>query len=258
MTTSPLELYENAYRLHYTEHRIAAAVDLYKQLIKEFPDANECGYAAIQLQKIRAQNVAASFSDTTHAIPEKKTNLVLLICVLLSIGSILFSVYLYRSLAAQRLSQKKHASAVMNALGKFALNEPEEALLLLGELKKIDPKAIAPYELSAYILRKQHKYSEARDEYATYFKNNPDKKPSPSESTYMTYTGTSEKRHENIEPPPAPLAGQTSLSPAVRKSVIPKRNRPGKNPPPPGPIPKSTAKKKKSIYLVDPDSVSYF
>jgi len=51
---SPLELYEKAYRLQYDENKIPEACRLYKVIIDEFPDSNECGYAVIQLEKLIA------------------------------------------------------------------------------------------------------------------------------------------------------------------------------------------------------------
>jgi len=47
MEKTPLELYETAYRLHYTENRVAEAKKYYEALVKEFPDSDECGYAVI-------------------------------------------------------------------------------------------------------------------------------------------------------------------------------------------------------------------
>jgi hypothetical protein len=55
---SPLELYEKAYRLQYEENKISEACRLYKAIIDEFPDSNECGYAVIQLEKLIAGAVS--------------------------------------------------------------------------------------------------------------------------------------------------------------------------------------------------------
>lgn len=258
MASSPLELYEKAYRFQYVENRIPVAVDLYKRLINEFPDANECGYAVIQLQKIKAQSVAASFSDTAPVPVENKTNPIIVICILLTVGSLLFSGYLHTSLSNETKRRKEHLSTAMNALGKIARNELKEALPLLDELKQIDPEAIAPYELSADIYRKQNKFSEAKNEYTTYFEKNPDKNPGISESVYMSMNKQPEKK-----PPLAPKpevktdrissSGKASVSTKKRR-ILPKKGK-SKKPPPSS---KRTSKKKKSIYLIDPDSVSYF
>jgi len=49
---TPLELYEKAYRLQYDENKVPEACRLYKVIIDEFPDSNECGYSVIQLEKL--------------------------------------------------------------------------------------------------------------------------------------------------------------------------------------------------------------
>jgi hypothetical protein len=56
--SSPLELYEKAYILQYDEGKTSEACRLYKAIIDEFPESNECGYSVIQLEKILAKNVS--------------------------------------------------------------------------------------------------------------------------------------------------------------------------------------------------------
>ena len=58
---SPLELYESAYKAHYIEGNIPEACRMYKTIIDEFPNSNECGYSVIQLQKIQANAVSDLF-----------------------------------------------------------------------------------------------------------------------------------------------------------------------------------------------------
>jgi hypothetical protein len=58
LENSSLELYDTAYKLHYIEGNIPEAIKIYKAIIDEFPDSNECGYAVIQIQKIQANDVA--------------------------------------------------------------------------------------------------------------------------------------------------------------------------------------------------------
>ena len=54
MANSPLELYQQAYKLHYIERKIPDACKIYERLISEFPDSDACSYASIQLEKIKA------------------------------------------------------------------------------------------------------------------------------------------------------------------------------------------------------------
>jgi len=66
MATSPLELYEEAYRLHYERQDVAAARRLYETIISEFPESRESGYAAIQLQAIDARHAEARPDAPAH------------------------------------------------------------------------------------------------------------------------------------------------------------------------------------------------
>ncbi len=64
---TPLEVYNQAYTFHYVENRIADACRLYKEIIREFPDSNECAYAAVQLEKIAAEEVAGKVKTGSGA-----------------------------------------------------------------------------------------------------------------------------------------------------------------------------------------------
>ncbi len=53
--SSALQLYHTAYRYHYETNEIKEACRLYREIIRHFPESNECAYAVIQLEKIGAQ-----------------------------------------------------------------------------------------------------------------------------------------------------------------------------------------------------------
>ncbi|MBD3344373.1 MAG: hypothetical protein GF401_04845 [Chitinivibrionales bacterium] len=65
MAESPLELYSKAYSLHYEQNRVGEACIIYKDIVNNFPDSNECAYAAIQLEKIGASEVAKKLKVKT-------------------------------------------------------------------------------------------------------------------------------------------------------------------------------------------------
>jgi hypothetical protein len=88
---TPLELYEKAYRLQYDENKVPEACRLYKVIIDEFPDSNECGYSVIQLEKLIAgaaseRIVVSSRFNTILAFAAVLVSVACLICVLL-VGS---------------------------------------------------------------------------------------------------------------------------------------------------------------------------
>ena len=182
METTPLELYETAYRFHYNQNRIADAVTYYKKLIKEFPDSNECGYAVIQLQKIKAQDVAKSL-QALSAQSSPLLHLLVIISLILTLLVLITWGYSFFFLNKKITEEQKRATLAINALGKIARMENDEALKLLSELKKIDTDDITPWELSADIYRRQHKFGEARKEYTTFFQRNPNRKPAESDGS---------------------------------------------------------------------------
>jgi tetratricopeptide (TPR) repeat protein len=124
METTPLELYETAYRFHYNENRLADAIAYYQRLIKEFPDSNECGYAVIQLQKIKAHDVA----DSLQSIISSRTQtsfLVPLVVISLFFTFLAFGAlgYSYRSLNKKIALEQNRLSLALNALGKISRGE---------------------------------------------------------------------------------------------------------------------------------------
>jgi tetratricopeptide (TPR) repeat protein len=256
METSPLELYETAYKLHYAENNIKDAVIYYQRLIKDFPDSNECGYAVIQLQKIKAHNVAENLSELTSSSSVKQSVspllIVALVVSLLALAAVLFSSV---SLTKRIGKETERSALALNTMGKVVRGEYEDALSQIAKLKKMNLRDITPYELAADIYRKQKKYDAARKEYAMFFQMNPDLKPSVSEKKYMNYDekNAAVKTKRNFvrqQPPPAKIP-----SPVIKKRRIRKKNRTAVKAPPPPP---GKTKDKKGLFIVDPDSISYF
>ena len=252
MEKTPLELYETAYRLHYSENRITDAVAYYKKLIEVFPDSNECGYAVIQLQKIKAHTVAKDLQNiSAPARPvSQPIAYIALFCALIAI---VFNGIIYKQYKKNIADEQIRVTIALNALGNQLRGENEEALKLLSQLKEFQRDDIFPYEVSADIYRKQKKWEMGRNEYLQFFKRNPDRKPTESEKRWMSFEG---KRLNKISPPVVQeqLKKNVPPPPYSRKKKI--RNSKNKktvtNPPAP------SKKKRKGIYLVDPDSISYF
>jgi tetratricopeptide (TPR) repeat protein len=252
MEQTPLELYETAYRLHYNDNQINNSIAYYQKLIKEFPDSNECGYAVIQLQKIKANNVAQdlqSITNTKNSVPLLISSIALA-CALLAI--ILFGI-LFIQFKRTTTTEQKRLSIALDALGKKLRGEDSEALELLNELKNIQIDNIFPYELSADIYRKQKKWDKSRNEYTVFFQRNPGRKPTSSESKYMAFEKESVIKKVPAVIPSRQLIKNNPLPPSQKRKLSAKRKRKiRKKPPPP------SSKKSKGLYLVNPDSISYF
>jgi len=170
MENSPLELYETAYRLHYAENKIPEALNYYEALIKEFPESNECGYAVVQIQKIKSNDVAASIAGKGKAHPFATLSFLLSLFIAGAAG-IGWIIVQDKLSAAQR-----QTSLSVRALGSALNGNDEDALMLLNEMKLLSSSDITPYELSAQIYRKAGKIDKARAEYDTFFSLNPEEK----------------------------------------------------------------------------------
>jgi len=170
MENSPLELYETAYRLHYAENKISEALKYYEALIKEFPESNECGYAVVQIQKIKSNDVAASIAAKGKAHPLATLSFLLCLLTLAGVGGG-WLVLQNKISAAQR-----QTSLSVRALANVINGNDGDALMLLDEMKLLSSADITPYDLSAQIYRKAGKIDKARAEYDTFFSLNPGEK----------------------------------------------------------------------------------
>ena len=200
MENSPLELYETAYRLHYAENKISEALGYYEALIREFPESNECGYAVVQIQKIKSNDVAASIAGSGKAHP--LAALSFLLCLFIAGGGGVGWMIVQNKLSAAQ----RQTSLSVRALGSALNGNDGEALMLLNEMKLLSSSDITPYELSAQIYRKAGKLDKARAEYDTFFSLNPEEK-----SKY--------KPIDELVPNPAGSAGAAGTAAASDKKT---------------------------------------
>jgi len=134
MADTPLELYEEAYRLHYHEKKISEAARIYETIIRDFPDSNECGYAFIQLQKVKANDISKMLKKGPASLYPMIIIAFVTSLIALAIG-IIGAVFLF-----QQFRQEHHRSTIaMMALGKMYSGSNEYAYKLIDELKKSSP-----------------------------------------------------------------------------------------------------------------------
>jgi hypothetical protein len=226
MATTPLELYEQAYRLHYHDKRIPEAIRIYEAIIRDFPDSNECGYAVIQLQKVKA-------SDIARALKKGATTVYPLLIVAFLSGFIALLVALVGVLLLfqqLRLEHNRGTLAVI-ALSKMYCGKEESALKLLDELKSYSRNDILPIELSSDIYRKHNQDAAVQ-------LSSPPSAPGVSSRTAAQSENASQ-----------PLPGNSNRAIAPEKETAKPKSSAAKPKP---------AKPKKGIFLVNPDSLSYF
>jgi hypothetical protein len=222
MANTPLELYEQAYHLQYHEKRISDAIKIYEAIIRDFPDSNECGYAVIQLQKVKAGEIARALKKgPTHMYP------LLIVAFMSSFIALLVALVGVLLLFQQVRLEHHRTTLTMAATGKMYCGKEEEALKILDELKSISRKDPLPIELSSDIYRKHNQEIKAA----------PIAPPPVSHSADAAIIAP-EREPDNS------AAATTPETPKPRPRATPLKGKPGKA--------------KKGILLVDPDSVSYF
>ena len=161
---SSLELYETAYKLQYVDGNIPEACRIYKALIDEFPNSNECGYAVIQLQKIQANDIAGRIK--TGMMTKFQGYMIVagvIACLILSLIAI-FSI-------KRANAQIEALSLVSQALSIMYGGNDNDALELLNKAKALSGGTLMdPYLLSATIYMNMQHYSSAQDEFEAYQK----------------------------------------------------------------------------------------
>jgi tetratricopeptide (TPR) repeat protein len=163
LANSPLELYEKAYRLHYDEGRIPEACRIYKAIVNEFPDSNECGYAVIQLEKILSQSVSERINVSSRWV-----GVLAVIAIIVSACCCAAVVFISATYVRNISARLSSVSLISQAIGKMSAGKDKDALDLLAEAKSaLQNKDFAPYLLSADIYMKKQQYGRAMAEYDT-------------------------------------------------------------------------------------------
>ncbi len=256
---SSLELYETAYKLQYVDGNIPEACRIYKALIDEFPNSNECGYAVIQLQKILANDVSDRIKTGKKTIiPGAVTAICLVAGVVVSIAAFLS--------AQKAKAEIQSLSLVSQALSIMYGGNDNEALELLNRAKALSGGALMdPYLLSATIYMNMQNYGRARNEFETY-----QKLSGKSDSVFIKLvTVRIEKdKMEKAVLAKADSLAQVSASPAGEANPStatfkPEKMSPQQAPVKPRPRPEKLRQppprpSRKAAPAANPDSVSFF
>lgn len=236
MEQSPLELYETAYKLHYVENRISDALLHYQKIIEVFPDSNECGYASIQIQKIKAENLAHELKKAGKILHPASMVALILGALSLILAST-FGIILNKKISME----DKRSTLILRAFSRMQNGDDDGALKILTELKILSSRSILPFELSADILSKQNKFAEAREEFSLFYKLNP--RYLPSETEKKTIQKLDEKKtgekKKNTSKNPDDISFNNE-----KRVIVPSSNK------------KMTTEKDQLI--INADSVSYF
>jgi hypothetical protein len=147
MADTPLELYEEAYRLHYHDKKISDAVKIYEMIIRDFPDSNECGYAFIQLQKVKANDI----SKTLKKGPASLYPMIIVAFMASTIAltvAIIAAVFLFQQL---RMEHRRSTLALI-PLRQMKAGSDDFALKVIDEMKGTSSSDVLADEFTPDIL----------------------------------------------------------------------------------------------------------
>jgi len=131
MANTPFELYEEAYKLHYSEKKIPDAVKMYEVIMREFPDSSECGYSFIQLQKIKANAVTAKLANRESGGKSLVAAACILGCaaLIVAVGGIMIASY-------ELKTEHNRTTLAVATLAEVQEGREQEARQVLDEMKK--------------------------------------------------------------------------------------------------------------------------
>ena len=221
MAHTPLELYEEAYRLQYHEKKIHEAVKVYEAVIREFPDSNECAYSVIQLQKVKAGDITKALKKT----PSGAYSL-FVIALMSSFFALLVAIVGVLLLFREVKTEHQCTTLAIAAVSKMYCGDETNALKILDEIKSVSHRDALAFELSADIYRHHDQPAKV-----------PPIAPPPTNTAETKDFGDTEKT----------MVPKATSAPQKPSSLRP-RPRPALN----------TVPSKKSPLIVNPDSVSYF
>ncbi len=248
LENSPLEIYETAYRLHYIDKRTEEAIKYYEILIREFPDSNECGYAAVQIQKIKANGLIKEFKRSSRAV-----NSITVIALILSVISVLLSTSAVYYFYSRYKAEQNRTKLALTALSKVFIGDDNEALRVLTELKINSKDDIIPFELSSALYQKKGLHEQARAEYEIFFRLNPTLNPTDLQLSKMkSQLPKASNKSATIEIIDQNTHQMKNNTPDPEPNSVSKTTPTNKQPS------KPKQKPVKGIFLVDPDSLNFF
>lgn len=219
---SAIELYQEAYSLHFKEGKPELAKELYQNLIEAYPDSDERKYAQFLLSRI---------SSPTEALPRPGTvsfPVVAAVSILLGLIALAGSIGLF-FLFQREQNSSLYFEKVLLSMTAMQSQDYDDALLFLREAKLIDPKRLAGYVLSSRIYEKKGRYDLAEEEYRVLLSVEPNNVFAQDQIRYVAKREKLEQEEaaKASAAPPAveipkeelgePANKETEIAPALRK-----------------------------------------
>jgi hypothetical protein len=235
MANTPLELYESAYQLQYYDKKIPDAIRIYEAIVREFPDSNECGYAVIQLQKIKSRDIERAIKSGSS---RGSLGIIAFIAGLMALIAVACACFY---LLSQLKQERQRTTLALSAIGKMYCGNEEGALKTLDEMKSFSTQDGLAAELSTDIFRKHNQAAQAMP-----LTPPPALPPLPDSTAKPAAAPAPDTRTDDA----AGKKYAKTLQPRPTPAPTPKRGAP--------PVRPNGAPAKKNPLIVNPDSISYF
>lgn len=170
MHKTALEMYRDAYNLHYKIGDTEKAKKIYHEIIEGYPVSDAADYASIQLKNID-DNI--SIIGSSESVPLKKTSaapmVVSILTLLITVTILVFGILHIRKTELKL----KNMSDLSMAQNKIMIGNMDEALLILSELKIKNDDSILPFVMASDIYVDKKDFKKARHELQTFQRLNP-------------------------------------------------------------------------------------
>ncbi len=170
MHKTALEMYRDAYNLHYKLGDTEKAKKIYHEIIEGYPVSDAADYASIQLKNLD-DNI--NIIGSTESVSNKKTGIgplvVSIMTLVITITILVFGIFHIRRTELKL----KNMSDLSMAQNKIMIGNQDEALLILSELKIKNEENLLPFVMASDIYIDRNDFKKARHELQTFQRLNP-------------------------------------------------------------------------------------
>lgn len=176
---SAIELYQEAYNLHFRQGRPELARELYREIIDRFPDADERKYAQFLLARISSTVDTPQAQAASSSLPALATlSLLVSFIALAGIGGLFYFI-------KQQQNALDYFEKIQMGIHAMAQNSDEDALVILREAKILAPRRTAAYILASQIYARKNRFELAESEYKLLLSMVPDNTFAQEQATAM-------------------------------------------------------------------------
>lgn len=170
MHKTALEMYRDAYELHYIVGDTEKAKKIYNEIIEGYPVSDAADYASIQLKSIEIPLESISSNDRVQV--KESSPIAIVVSILTLVITIVIFVFGFLHIKNTEF-ELKNMSDLSLAQNKIMIKNYDEALLILSELKIKNEKNILPFILASDIYADRKDFKKAKHELQTFKRLNP-------------------------------------------------------------------------------------